>query len=90
MHADQKQLIRNSFARIAPIASTAAALFYGRLFEIAPATRALFPYDESSATMAQQGSKLMQTLAVAVAHLDNLGEVLPAVEALARRHRAMA
>ena len=36
--------------------------------------------------MAEQGAKLMQTLAVAVAHLDNLGTLAPAIEALARRH----
>jgi hemoglobin-like flavoprotein len=84
----QKQLIRHTFAQIEPVAAVAAALFYGRLFEIAPELRHLFRYDMGTPGMAQQGNKLMQTLAVAVAHLDNLGAVLPAIEALARRHVA--
>jgi hemoglobin-like flavoprotein len=86
MRTEQKQAIRRTFAQIEPIASVAAALFYGRLFEIAPETRGLFRYDVGTPGMAQQGVKLMQTLGVAVAHLDNLGAVIPAIEALARRH----
>jgi hemoglobin-like flavoprotein len=86
MHIAQRQAIRDTFAQITPIASVAAALFYGRLFEIAPETRRLFRYDVGTPGMAQQGAKLMQTLGVAVAHLDNLEAVIPTIEALARRH----
>ena len=32
----QKQLVHNSFAKIAPIADDAAALFYRRLFQLDP------------------------------------------------------
>ena len=77
----QVQLVQDSFAKVAPIAEQAAALFYGRLFEIAPEVKPLFRGD-----MAEQGRKLMATLAVVVNGLANLDTVLPAASALARRH----
>ena len=45
----------------------AAELFYGRLFEIAPQVRAMFPDD-----MTEQRKKLMATLAIVVNGLNNL------------------
>jgi len=39
----QIKLVQNSFAQVAPIATIAADLFYGRLFEIAPQVRRMFP-----------------------------------------------
>ncbi|NJN16474.1 MAG: hemin receptor [Oscillochloris sp.] len=86
MNQRQKEHIRRTFAQIEPIATVAATLFYGRLFEIDPDSKHLFRYDLGSPGMAQQGAKLMQMIAVAVAHLDNLDNVIPAIEALARRH----
>ncbi|NJM09227.1 hemin receptor [Candidatus Gracilibacteria bacterium] len=88
LQAEQVALIRRSFAQIEPIAPLAAGLFYGQLFALAPEIRPLFRYEPGSPGMAQQGSKLMQMLGVAVAHLDRLDEVTPALEALARRHVA--
>jgi nitric oxide dioxygenase len=79
----QVELIQGSFAKVAPISEQAAALFYGRLFEIAPETRPLFRGD-----MDEQGRKLMATLAVVVNGLSNLDAVLPAASALAKRHVA--
>ena len=61
--------------------SQAAALFYGRLFEIAPAVKPLLRGD-----MTEQGCKLMATLGVVVNSLGNLEAVLPAASALAKRH----
>src|SRR5258708_18346178 len=61
--------------------SQAAALFYGRLFEIAPAVTPLLRGD-----MTEQGCKLMATLGVVVNSLGNLEAVLPAASALAKRH----
>lgn len=81
MNADEKQLVRETFALVKPIAAEAAALFYSRLFEIAPAVRSLFKHD-----MDEQGKKLMQMIGVAVANLDNLDVLVPAVEALGARH----
>lgn len=81
MTPDQIAQVRSSFAKVAPIAEPAAALFYGRLFEIAPEVRGLFKAD-----MTEQGRKLMTTLAVVVNGLDNLPALMPAVNALARKH----
>jgi hemoglobin-like flavoprotein len=83
MNSDQVALIQHSFAKIGPIAQEAAALFYGRLFEIAPEVKPLFHGD-----MAEQGRKLMATLAVVVNGLADLESILPAASALAKRHLA--
>jgi nitric oxide dioxygenase len=77
----QVTLIQGSFAKVAPISEQAAALFYGRLFEIAPDVRPLFKGD-----MAEQGRKLMATLTVVVNGLGKLDSILPAASALAKRH----
>jgi hemoglobin-like flavoprotein len=79
----QIELIQQSFAKVAPISVQAAALFYGRLFEIAPEVKPLFRGD-----MAEQGRKLMATLAVVVNGLTDLKTILPAASALAKRHVA--
>ena len=68
--------------RVAQIADTAAVLFYGRLFELDPAIRPLFAHTD----MAAQRKILMQTLTVVVKSLDKLDKLVPAVEALGRRH----
>jgi nitric oxide dioxygenase len=81
MNPDQVKLVQQSFAQVAPIADTAASLFYQRLFEIAPAVKPLFKGD-----MAEQRRKLMATLAVVVGGLGNIETVLPAASALAKRH----
>ena len=81
MTPHQVQLVKTSFDAVAPIADQAAALFYGRLFEIAPELRALFKGD-----MKAQGRKLMSTLGVVVASLDRLPDLLPVVQDLGRRH----
>ena len=81
MTPDQVKLVQDSFAKVVPIADTAAELFYGRLFEIAPQVRAMFPAD-----MSDQRRKLMMTLMTVVNGLGNLDTILPAARALAKRH----
>ena len=81
MTPSQIELVQDSFSKVAPISEQAAVLFYGRLFEVAPQVRALFPDD-----MTEQRKKLMATLAVVVNGLTNLEAVLPAASALAKRH----
>jgi hemoglobin-like flavoprotein len=83
MTPDQVKAIQESFTKVTPISEQAAAMFYGRLFEIDPALKPLFHGD-----MKEQGRKLMTTLAVVINSLDNLGAVLPAASALAKRHVA--
>jgi hemoglobin-like flavoprotein len=77
----QIKAIQDSFAKVTPVAPQAAALFYGRLFEIAPSVKPLFRGD-----MEEQGHKLMATLAVVVNGLGNLNAILPAASALAKPH----
>jgi hemoglobin-like flavoprotein len=83
MTPEQITLVRDSFAKVAPIAPAAATMFYDRLFVLNPALRPLFKGD-----MAEQGRKLMAMIGTADANLDRLGEILPAVQALGRRHAA--
>ena len=75
-------LIRSSWAAVEPIADTAASLFYARLFELDPAIERLFRRTD----MAAQRKILMQTLTVVVKSLDKLDQIVPAVQALGRRH----
>jgi nitric oxide dioxygenase len=77
----QIQLVRETFAAVEPIADAAATIFYRRLFDLDPDLRALFPSD-----LTAQRRNLMQTLTVVVRNLDRLEGILPAVEALGRRH----
>ena len=81
MTPDQISLIQASFAKVAPISEQAAAMFYGRLFEIAPEVKPLFRGD-----MTEQGRKLMAMLGVVVNSIDKLEAILPAASALAKRH----
>ncbi|KWV43612.1 hemin receptor [Bradyrhizobium macuxiense] len=81
MTPDQVKLVQESFAKVAPISEQAAMIFYERLFEVAPAVKAMFPAD-----MTEQRKKLMATLAVVVNGLSNMSSVLPAASALAKRH----
>lgn len=43
--SDQKRLVQETFAVIAPIADDAAALFYRRLFELDPSLQRMFRGD---------------------------------------------
>ena len=81
MTPTQIDLVQGSFAKVVPIADTAAGLFYGRLFEIAPEVKPLFKGD-----MTTQGQKLMATLGVVVAGLKDLPRIVPAAQNLARKH----
>jgi hemoglobin-like flavoprotein len=82
MTPQQIELVQTSFKKVVPIAGTAADLFYGRLFEIAPEVRPMFPQD-----MKEQKVKLMAMLGTAVTNLHKLDEILPAVKALGERHK---
>jgi hemoglobin-like flavoprotein len=81
MTTEKKRLVQETFAQVVPIADHAAALFYGRLFELDPSLRPLFKGD-----LGQQGAKLMQTIGYCVGKLDTLGEIVPAVKDLGRKH----
>ena len=79
---EQKRLVRESFALVEPIADAAAAMFYGRLFEIEPSVKSLFKGD-----MKEQGRKLMNMIKVAVSSLDRLETLGPSLKLLGATHR---
>ena len=81
MTPEQIALVQATFVQIAPKADTLADLFYERLFTSDPALRPLFMGD-----MGEQRHKLMTVLTVVVPGLDHLDQLLPAIEALGRRH----
>lgn len=84
MTPKQQHLIRSTWASVAPISDQAAKIFYRRLFELDPDLARLF----ERVDMIKQGRMLMQTLAVVVKSVDDLAAIVPAVEALGRRHAA--
>ena len=81
MKLEQITLVQDSFAKVLPIADTAADLFYNRLFTLDPSLRSMFP-----AEMAEQKQKLMTMLKLAVNSLNRLDDLVPAVQALGARH----
>jgi len=81
MTPDQIALVQDSFRQVTPISAQIADLFYGRLFELAPEVRPLFPDD-----LAEQKKKLMQMLGLAVTGLNSPETLLPAVVGLGERH----
>ena len=74
-------LVQDSFAKVAPIAEMAAALFYENLFRRDPALRSLFRSD-----LGTQGTRLMQMIAFAVNRLGNPDALVPALQKLGRDH----
>ena len=74
-------LVQASWRQVLPLAEPAAAMFYARLFELDPSLTRLFKGD-----MKEQGRKVMAMIGVAVKALTRLESVVPAVQALGRRH----
>jgi hemoglobin-like flavoprotein len=83
MTPENQALVRDSFAKVMPIAPQAAALFYNRLFMLDPSVKPLFKGD-----MTEQGRRLMAMIGTAVANLDKLETIVPTVQDLGRRHAA--
>jgi len=83
MNETQKKLVQTTWASVIPIADQAAEIFYGKLFDADPSLKPLFKGD-----MKEQGRKLTQMIGVAVNGLDRLDEIVPAVQALGKRHVA--
>ena len=77
----QVELVQGSWKKVLPIADTAAAIFYKRLFDLDPTLKGLFKGD-----MKEQGRKLMAMISVAVHGLTRIDTIVPAVQDLGRRH----
>lgn len=82
MTPQEIEMVQGTWEKVVPIADTAAELFYGKLFELDPELRKLFTSD-----MKEQGRKLMTMIGTAVASLNNLEAVVPAVQAMGVRHK---
>lgn len=82
MTPSQITAVKDSWAKVVPIADQASLLFYERLFTLDPSLRTLFKPD-----MTEQRRLLMTMLGTAVNGLDRLDTIAPAIETLGRRHR---
>ncbi len=80
----QKETLRETWGKVVPIADTAAAMFYDRLFEIDPTLRRLF----GGTDMAGQREKLVEALSLVLENLDDLEALVPTLEDLGCRHVA--
>ena len=81
MTPQQVRLVQETFGMVEPIAETAAALFYNRLFTLDPSLRPMFRGD-----IAEQGRKLMAALTLVTPGPSMPEKILPAVRALGQRH----
>ena len=82
MSPEAKAVLKTTWAMVAPIADTAATLFYDRLFTLDPSLRQLF----KNADMKEQRRKLVQALAAVINGVDNLPSLVPTLESLGRNH----
>lgn len=81
MTREELYLVQASWAQVRPISAQAAEMFYRRLFEVAPELRRLFKGD-----MREQGHRLMDMIDTAVKELERWDHLVPALQALGRRH----
>jgi hemoglobin-like flavoprotein len=81
MTTEQIHIIHETFRLIAPMPDAVATAFYGRLFELDPALRPMFP-----TSLVDQGRKLMQVLGAAVAMLNRPEQLVPVLQSLGKRH----
>ena len=79
--SEQIELVQSSFKQVLPIADVAGELLYGRIFVLAPETRALFDED-----IRPQAKRLMAAVKVAVDGLDHVEDVAPFLIKLGARH----
>ena len=77
----QKELVQKTWTMVVPIADKAAELFYGRLFELEPEYKKMFKND-----MTEQGKKLMKTISIAVAALDDVEPLVPVLKKMGADH----
>ncbi len=83
MTPEQISLVQTSWQKVVPIKGKAAELFYGKLFELDPALKPLFKGD-----IVEQGRKLVGMINTVVVKLNDLEEIVPAVQDLGKRHVA--
>lgn len=82
LSAKEITLVRETLKPVVALGDGAAAAFYARLFELDPSLKSLF----SQTDMKEQGKKLLAMIGSAVGSLDKLGDIVPAVQRLGKRH----
>ena len=83
MNPEQIEMVQRTWRSVLLVRDTAGELFYGKLFSLDPALRALFKND-----LKDQGRNLVAMISIAVANLSHPERVLLAVRQLGRRHAA--
>lgn len=81
LDSEEIAIVQSDWEKVVPIANQAATLFYDRLFTLDPSLRTLFVSD-----LEEQKTKLVKMLTLVVRGLDKLGDLVPAVQSLGRRH----
>jgi len=82
MIAERRQLVAESWKALAPNGPEVGALFYRKLFEIAPDLRPLF----AQVTMEDQIQKLVTMLDLVIHWLDVPERLVPVLKTLGERH----
>ena len=84
MTPEREQLVRDTWKRFEPKAADHARYFYDKLFELDPETSTMF----ASANMDLQRHRLMESLGMLVAELDDPEQFVTDLVTLGRRHGA--
>jgi hemoglobin-like flavoprotein len=82
MTPEREQLVRDTWKRFEPKAADHARFFYDKLFELDPASRAMF----ERANMTEQRHRLMESLGQLVSELDDAEQLINDLVVLGRRH----
>ena len=84
MTPEREQLVRETWKRFEPKAADHARYFYDKLFELDPETTAMF----SRADMDLQRHRLMESLGMLIAELDDPERLVADLVELGKRHGA--
>ena len=84
MTPEREQLVRDTWKRFEPKAADHARYFYDKLFELDPETTAMF----SRANMDLQRHRLMESLGILIAELDDPEQLVTDLVVMGKRHVA--
>jgi hemoglobin-like flavoprotein len=84
MTPEREQLVRDTWKRFEPKAADHALYFYDKLFELDPETTAMF----SRANMDLQRHRLMESLGMLIAELDDPEQLVTDLVVMGKRHVA--
>jgi len=79
---EQIELVKQTWAKVVPIAEIASELFYQRLFHINPELKLLF----DGVDLPSQRSKLIKAINTVVMSLDHIDTMIPMISDLGKRH----